>query len=334
VTSVGMREQGAEERMIDVSGLAVTFRTPRGDVRAVRGVSFEVKRGETVGVVGESGSGKSVTAMSLLQLLPSGGVEVRGDHVRVMGLDVLHARNRDLSKLRGGAVGVVFQDPFRGLTPTMRVGEQVAEVIRRHRPVSRDAAWGLARATLERVGIPDVERSGRKYPHQFSGGQRQRIMIAIAIACSPKFVIADEPTTALDVTTRAQILDLLLELRREMGMGVLLITHDISVIARVCDRVLVMYGGRIVEDGSTSAVFRNPQHPYTAALLASTPRLDQPDKPLRAIPGEPVDAHDEITGCSFAPRCPIAAAQCVNRPELEPTTVGHLAACWRPGEWG
>ena len=271
--------------------------------------------------------------MSLLQLLPVGSADVRANALNVMGRDVLRARNRELSELRGGEVGVVFQDPFRGLTPTMRVGEQIAEVIRRHRRTSRDEAWQLASTVLDRVGIPDVTRSARKYPHQFSGGQRQRIMIAIATACSPKFLIADEPTTALDVTTRAQILDLLLELRREMAMSLLLITHDISVIARVCDRVLVMYGGRIVEDGATRAVFRTPQHPYTAALLASTPRLDQPDKPIRAIPGEPVDAHDEITGCAFAPRCPLAIGQCAQRPELTATAApGQVAACWRPGE--
>ena len=224
--------------LIDVQQLVVTFETPRGDAHAVRGVSFSIGRGETVGVVGESGSGKSVTAMSLLQLLPVGSADVRANALNVMGRDVLRARNRELSELRGGEVGVVFQDPFRGLTPTMRIGEQIAEVIRRHRRTSRDEAWQLASTVLDRVGIPDVTRSARKYPHQFSGGQRQRIMIAIATACSPKFLIADEPTTALDVTTRAQILDLLLELRREMAMSLLLITHDISVIARVCDRVL------------------------------------------------------------------------------------------------
>ena len=253
-------------------------------MHAVRGVSFSIGRGETVGVVGESGSGKSVTAMSLLQLLPVGGVYVRAAELKVVGHDILRCRGRGAQRAPGRRSRGRLPDPFRGLTPTMRVGEQIAEVIRRHRRNSRDESWRYACDVLARVGIPDAERSARKYPHQFSGGQRQRIMIAIAIVCSPKLVIADEPTTALDVTTRAQVLDLLLELRREMRMSLLLITHDISVIARVCDRVLVMYGGRIVENGSTRAVFRAPQHPYTAALLASTPRLDQPDKPIRAIP--------------------------------------------------
>jgi oligopeptide/dipeptide ABC transporter ATP-binding protein len=313
----------------DVAGLQIAFGTASGTAAAVRGVSFSIAPGETVGLVGESGSGKSVTALSLLRLLPARGVMLSAERLDVVGIDVLGASAAALSDLRGARVAIVFQDPLRALTPTRRVGEQVAEGLRRHRHLGRRESRGQAVQLLARVGIPDAARRARSYPHQFSGGQRQRIMIAIAIACKPQLLIADEPTTALDVTTQAQILDLLLSLRAELGMSLLLITHDLSVVARVCDRVLVMYAGRIVEEAPTTELFARPRHPYTSGLLNSIPRLDRPGRQIRPIPGEPLDALSRVSGCPFAPRCALRVEKCRERPELLPAGPAHRSACWR-----
>jgi oligopeptide/dipeptide ABC transporter ATP-binding protein len=312
----------------DVSDLRVAFGTAAGTAMAVRGVSFSIDPGETVGLVGESGSGKSVTALSLLRLLPARGVRLVADRLCVAGLDVLTASTSELSDVRGAQAAIIFQDPLRALTPTRRVGEQVAETLRRHQKVGKRESRAEAVELLARVGIADATRRARNYPHQFSGGQRQRIMIAIAIACRPQLLIADEPTTALDVTTQAQILDLLLGLRAELGMSLLLITHDLSVVARVCDRVLVMYAGRIVEEGSTRELFHRPRHPYTAGLLSSIPRLDQPERAVHPIPGEAVDALARIDGCAFAARCTLATEKCRERPDLLAVDPGHRSACW------
>jgi oligopeptide/dipeptide ABC transporter ATP-binding protein len=298
----------------------------------VRGITFAIRRGETVALVGESGSGKSVTALSLLRLLQPRGVSLTADRLRVAGVDVLEAGSAELRNLRGANAAMVFQDPLRALTPTRRVIDQIAEMLRHHEGQSGADARPAAIELLTRVGIPDATRRARDYPHQFSGGQRQRVMIAIAIACRPQLLIADEPTTALDVTTQAQILDLLLGLRAELGMSLLLITHDLSVVARVCDRVLVMYAGRLVEDGATRDVFRHPRHPYTAGLLRSIPRLDRPGRAMHAIPGEPVDATERVDGCAFVPRCPLATGKCRERPELFAVAENHYAACWRSDE--
>jgi oligopeptide/dipeptide ABC transporter ATP-binding protein len=326
VLSIARTEGGL---VSDVAELQVLFGTSEGSAAAVRGVSFSIAPGETVGLVGESGSGKSVTALSLLRLLPAKGVRLTADRLCVSGVDVLNASASELSDLRGARAGIIFQDPLRALTPTRRVGEQIAETIRRHRKVSRRESRDEAVSLLSRVGIPDANRRARNYPHQFSGGQRQRIMIAIAIACKPKLLIADEPTTALDVTTQAQILDLLLGLRAELGMSLLLITHDLSVVARVCDRVLVMYAGRIVEEASTRDLFQRPHHPYTAGLLNSIPRLDLPERKVHPIPGEAVDALSRVEGCAFSPRCQLATEQCrQERPPLSLVGPDRRAACW------
>jgi oligopeptide/dipeptide ABC transporter ATP-binding protein len=314
--------------VLEVSGLRVAFATADGPAQAVREVTFSVGGGETVALVGESGSGKSVTAMTLLRLLQGRTVRVEAERVRVAGVDVLDADKVSLRNLRGARGAMIFQDPLRALTPTRRVGDQIAEMLRTHRGHSRRDAMDAATDLLTRVGIPDPGARTRDYPHQFSGGQRQRIMIAIAIACQPRLLIADEPTTALDVTTQAQILDLLLELRAELGMSLLLITHDLSAVARVCDRVLVMYAGRLVEHGPTADVFRQPRHPYTAGLLESIPRLDRPARRIRPIPGEAVDALDRVEGCPFQPRCPLRSAECRERPELLAAGEDRRSACW------
>ena len=249
-----------------------------------------------------------------------------------MGTDLLTAKEPELRQLRGGHAAMIFQDPLNSLSPTKRVGDQIAESIRQHTTTSKRDAREQAVDLLARVGVPDARRRAREYRHQFSGGQRQRIMIAMAIACSPGLLIADEPTTALDVTTQAQILDLMLDLREELSMGILLITHDLSVVARVSDRVLVMYAGRLVETGSAAAIFGRPMHPYTAGLLASIPRLDRPDRIIQPIEGTPLDATEQIVGCPFRPRCPLAVSRCETRPELDVVAPGRLAACWRAAE--
>jgi oligopeptide/dipeptide ABC transporter ATP-binding protein len=312
----------------NVDDLQVAFGTVAGPAMAVRGVTFSIAPGETVALVGESGSGKSVTALSMLRLLPSRGVRSAADRLQVAGVDMLDASPLELSDVRGARAAIIFQDPLRALTPTRRVGEQVAETIRRHKKVGKRESRSDAVDLLARVGIADARRRARDYPHQFSGGQRQRIMIAIAISCKPQLLIADEPTTALDVTTQAQILDLLLALRVELGMSLLLITHDLSVVARVCDRVLVMYAGRLVEEGPTREVFKQPRHPYTAGLLNSIPRLDQPDRKVHPIPGEAVDALAGVVGCAFAPRCLLATERCRERPELLSIDPTRRSACW------
>jgi len=326
----GGEGKGEQDLVVQVEQLAVEFRSRRGTPnRAVRDVSFEILPGEIVGLVGESGSGKSATASSLLGLLPAHNAHVRAKVLRVAGVDVLSASRAQLSDLRGGQAGMVFQDPLRALTPTLRVGKQIEEVLRRHRGMSRSTSRDAAVQALTNVGIPSPEARAREYPHQFSGGQRQRILLAIAIASRPRLLIADEPTTALDVTTQSQILDLILELRASIGMAVLMISHDLAVIARLCDRVFVMYGGRLVEIGPAIDVFEAPQHPYTAGLLRSVPRIDRPFTEIVPIPGEALDASSEPPGCPFAPRCTFAAPACDVNPPLS-GKGNHASACWFP----
>jgi len=321
-----------EPTVAEVENLRVSFATAAGTAMAVRGVSFSIVRGETVGLVGESGSGKTVTALSLMKLLPQRGVRLEADRLSVMGTDLRTASSAQLRALRGGKAAMIFQNPLRSLTPTRRVGGQVGEAVRKHEQASRSEATAKVIDLLRRVGIPDPERRARDYPHQFSGGQRQRIMIAMALAGSPELLIADEPTTALDVTTQAQIFDLLLDLRAEFGMAVLLITHDLSIVARVCGRVLVMYAGRIIEEGTVGAIFARPRHPYTAGLLASIPRVDQPARKIKPIRGAPLDATERVEGCAFRPRCPHAADACSKQPSLEVIGPQQRAACWRARE--
>jgi oligopeptide/dipeptide ABC transporter ATP-binding protein len=309
--------------LLSVRDLSVSF----GPLRVLEGLSFDLAQGEVLGVVGESGSGKSMTALAIMGLLPRGGRVVAGRAV-LEGQEVTALPERDLQRLRGARMVMIFQEPMTSLNPVLTVGEQVAEVLRQHRGMNRRAAHAEAINLLRLVEIPAAERRVDDYPHQLSGGQRQRAMIAIALACRPKLLIADEPTTALDATVQAGILDLLRGLRRELGMAVLLITHDLGVVADFADRVVVMYAGRIAETGPSAAIFASPQHPYTQALLAAIPRLSGPIANLPAIPGVVPSPADFPAGCRFAPRCPHAHLECtLAPPALIPLPGGVAAAC-------
>ena len=320
--------------LIDVRGLAVDFGSGSSTVPAVLDVSLHVDPGELVCLVGESGSGKSVTAKTLLGLTRMQGATVSGA-VLFDGQDLLTASEAHLRSVRGGRVGFVFQDAMTALDPVQRVGAQIAEQLRLHSALSRRQAQDKAVTLMERVGIPRAASRAQAYPHQFSGGMCQRIMIAIALACGPELIIADEPTTALDVTIQAQILVELRRLCREDGIGVLLITHDLGVVAEVADRVIVMYAGRVVEQGSVGEVFTAPRHPYTRGLLASMPRIDLPRRgSLQAIAGTPASAADAATGCGFRARCGYRFAPCDELPPLEPgeDSPQHRARCWLPAD--
>ncbi|MEU3775544.1 ABC transporter ATP-binding protein [Streptomyces sp. NPDC032472] len=314
--------------LLEVRDLSVTFSTPRGPVRAVDSLGFTVEAGRTLGIVGESGSGKSVTSLAVMGL--HRGAEVTGS-IRLAGRELTTAGEKELSRLRGRKMAMIFQDPLSSLHPYYTVGEQIAEHVRVHFKARRGAARKRAVEMLGEVGIPEPARRAGEYPHQFSGGMRQRAMIAMALACEPDLLIADEPTTALDVTVQAQILDLLARLQQERGLGIVMITHDLGVVARVAHDVLVMYGGRAAEQAGADALFADPAHPYTRGLLDSLPRLDDADdEPLRAIPGSPPSLLTPAPGCAFAPRCPKAAARCTDvRPALEPygEQPGRTAAC-------
>ena len=301
-------------------------------VRPVDGISFDIAPGEVVGLVGESGSGKSMTGMSIMGLLPRGG-RVSSGSIELNGRDLTSLSDAEMRKVRGGEVGMVFQDPMTSLNPTMTIGNQIAEAVRLHRNANRREVMERVREVLALVGMPKSTRLST-YPHQLSGGMRQRVMIALALACEPSLLIADEPTTALDVTIQAQILDLLGDLRQRLNMGVLLVTHDMGVIAQRADRVLVMYAGRIVESGVTREMFIEPRHPYTEALLASIPRLDQDkDEELQSIPGLPPDLARPPAGCRFAPRCPYSTDFCTeNDPDLALNKAGQAYACFFPRE--
>jgi peptide/nickel transport system ATP-binding protein len=320
--------------LLRVEDLRTTFDTARGPVRAVDGVSLELDAGRTLGIVGESGSGKTVLARSVMGLLPRHGVTVAG-HVWFEGQDLLRARPSDLRALWGARMGMVFQDPMTTLSPVVRIGRQITEVIRRHEDVSRHAAAERAEALLRSVGVPDPARRLRDHPHQLSGGLRQRVCIAIALACGPALLLADEPTTALDVTIQAQILTLLASEQRRRSMAMILVTHDLGVVAGRTDEVAVMYAGKVVERAPTARLFAAPRMPYTAALMASLPRLSQPSHTrLTAIQGRPPDPSAFPAGCRFAPRCPRASERC--REEEPPLTdaesPGHAYACWHPLE--
>ena len=299
-------------------------------VHAVNGVSFSLKPGELLGVVGESGSGKSVTMMSLMKLLPMPPGEITRGSVDFDGRDLVHASMREMRRIRGGDIGFVFQDPMTSLNPVFNVGFQIMEPLREHLGLSRRAARRRAVELLELVGIPSARDRLNDYPHQFSGGMRQRVMIAIALACDPKVLIADEPTTALDVTIQAQILELVKTLRQELGMAIIWITHDLGVVAGIADRVIVMYGGQIVEHAPVHELFERPQHPYTRALLATLPSLDETrtDR-LPSIRGTPPSLTRPLISCPFAPRCPQRLARCsLENPPLISVRPGHDSACW------
>lgn len=317
-----------------MENLWTEFRTHTGVVQAVRGVSFRVERGETVGIVGESGSGKSVTSLSLMGLVPDPpGRIVRGS-VRLDGEELIGRSQKEMEEVRGEKMAMVFQDPFSSLNPTMTLGEQVAEPIRLHKRASRAEAKALVLKLFQSVRIPSPEIRYRQYPHQISGGQRQRVMIAIAFACRPELLIADEPTTALDVTVQAQVLTLMTEMQRESNAGVILITHDLGVVAEVCDRVLVMYAGTVVESGTADQIFHRPRHPYTQALLESLPQINADrSKRLPSIPGQPPDLARLPSGCPFFDRCAKRMDDVCTQREPDPVSPepGQTVRCFLYG---
>jgi len=316
--------------ILEVSDLAVAFRTEEGVLQAVDDVGFDLRAGEFLAIVGESGSGKSVTALTLLGLTRGPNATISGT-ARFVGIDLASAGDDELRRLRGDRIAMVFQDPMSSLNPVHRVGDQIAEQIRAHTDASKEAAHERAVELLGSVGILNPAGRSRAFPHELSGGMRQRAMIAMALSLEPEILIADEPTTALDVTIQAQILDLLQELNERRGLSVVLITHDLGVVAEIADRVLVMYGGRVVEQGTLDEIFYDPQHPYTWGLLGSLTRLDRPrPKRLAQIPGSPPSLVAPPAGCHFRPRCPHAFGRCGEVPGLEPRAgaAGHLDRCW------
>src|SRR2546421_6296318 len=317
------------DRLLEVKGLKVSFATEDGIVRAVDGVDFELDRGSVFGIVGESGSGKSVTAMTILGLTRDKNTRFEGEVV-YKGRTLLALPESRLRDVRGNEIAMIFQDPMTSLNPVYNVGDQIVEAIVTHENISKSAAKRRAVELLRQVGIPNAEQRVDNYPHEFSGGMRQRVMIALALSCNPDLLIADEPTTALDVTIQAQILELIKDLKRDFGSAVALITHDLGVVADIADRILVMYAGRIVEEGNKDQIFYDPQHPYTWGLLGSIARLDRPrPRRLTAIAGQPPSMIHRPAGCSFRPRCPQAFDRCKVEDPLLTAKVGngHLDAC-------
>jgi len=312
--------------LLDVADLRVTFTTSDAPVNAVNGVSFQIDKGQTLAIVGESGSGKSQTAYAAMGLLARNG-RATGT-VRFDGRDLLHLPQAELNKVRSTEIAMIFQDPMTSLNPYMRISDQMAEVLTHHKGMSKRDAVTEAARMLDAVRIPDARARITMYPHEFSGGMRQRIMVAMALLCRPRLIIADEPTTALDVTVQAQIMQLLGDIRRDFGTAVILITHDLGIVAGFCDRTLVMYGGQIMEEAETVALFAQPQHPYTRGLLSAVPRIDRDDDELRTITGEPPDMSRLPAGCPFSPRCAIVHANCAqDRPPLVTSPDGRRRAC-------
>jgi peptide/nickel transport system ATP-binding protein len=316
--------------LLELRDLRTHFSGDEGDFPAVDGVSFTVEAGQTLAIVGESGCGKSVTALSIMGLVPDPPGHIRGGSIRFEGRELIGAPARDMQDLRGDAMAMIFQEPMSSLNPAFTIGEQIVEGLRRHRQIGRAEAKERALAMLRKVRIPAPEQRFDEHPHKLSGGMRQRAMIAMALACAPRLLIADEPTTALDVTIQAQILDLIRTLQRETGTAVILITHDLGVVAEVADDVVVMYAGRVVEQAPVAALFASPQHPYTVGLLGSIPRLDVEQVRLASIEGQVPSPLDRPPGCNFAARCPFADAPCRSAaPPLREVAARHLAACWK-----
>jgi peptide/nickel transport system ATP-binding protein len=318
------------EHLLEIRGLKTHFATDDGMVRAVDGVDLTIDRGETLGVVGESGCGKTVTALSVLKLIAMPPGQIVGGEILWQGQDLVRWSKQEMRRIRSSEIGIIFQEPMTSLNPVYSVGEQIAEVVRLHEGLGRRAARDKAVEMLRLVRIPNPERRVRDYPHQFSGGMRQRVMIAMALSCNPKLLIADEPTTALDVTIQAQILEILLEMKSRLGMAVMLITHAMGVIAETAQRVAVMYAGKVVEEASVEELFARPRHPYTQGLIRSIPRVDRGARKVRleAIPGVVPSLLDPAPGCRFAPRCRFAMNACIRAtPELREVAPGHKAAC-------
>jgi oligopeptide/dipeptide ABC transporter ATP-binding protein len=320
---------GSDQLALEVDGLQVEFHTDRGTVRAVDGVSLKLRRGEILGIVGESGCGKSVTALSIMRLLPHAG-RITSGKVLLKGRDLLQLSIEQMRTVRGAEIAMVFQDPMTSLNPSIKTGWQVAEPLWLHGRLPKAKARAQSAGLLARVDIPDPDKRAEQYPYEFSGGMRQRAMIAMALAVNPTILIADEPTTALDVTVQAQILELLRDANRRLGTAIILITHNFGVVAGMCDRIIVMYAGRVVEEGTTADVFGTPKHPYTYALLRSLPRLDKGKRqPLKAIEGSPPDLASLPHGCKFYPRCPFRIDECQHdEPTLQSVGRSQLARCW------
>ena len=316
--------------VLEVEDLRTHFQTRWGVVKAVDGVSFSLRKGETLGIVGESGSGKSVTALSLMRLVPSPPGHIVGGKVILDGQNILQLSENKMGQVRGSKIGIILQDPMTSLNPVFSIGNQVEEAIRIHQQIPRKSVLEKALDVLRKVRIPAPEARVKDYPHQMSGGMRQRVVGAISISCQPLVLIADEPTTSLDVTIQAQYLRLLNDIQEESDLALIFITHDFGVVAKMCDRVAVMYAGRLVEMGDVRDIFNNPSHPYTEALLASVPKMEEDVEKLYSIEGQPPTLHDLPTGCPFAPRCPYVMDRC--REEYPPRTqVGndHFAHCWK-----
>ena len=316
--------------ILEIENLQTHFYTSAGTVKAVDGVSYDVKEGETVAIVGESGCGKSVSAMSILRLIPDPPGKVVGGSIKFQGRDLLALSEAEMREVRGRDIGMVFQEPMTSLNPVLSIERQLTETLEEHTDMSLEQAKERALELLGLVGISDPKRRLTQYPHHLSGGMRQRVMIAMALACEPKLIIADEPTTALDVTIQAQILELMKDLTRRLGVALIVITHNLGVVARYADRVNVMYAGKIIESGTAHDIYHKPQHPYTLALLKSVPRMDQPRKAkLDPVEGQPPDLTRLDDGCSFRPRCGYSVDKCSGAyPPLETVKEGHIAACW------
>jgi peptide/nickel transport system ATP-binding protein len=326
------------EPVLEVNALKTYFFTRAGAVKAVDGVSFSLKRGETLAIVGESGCGKSVTALSLMRLIPDPPGRIVGGSISLDAVDIRGVSDDEMRAMRGRDISMIFQEPMTSLNPVMTIGRQLGEVLRLHQTLSKAELRKKVVALLSLVRIPEAAQRARQYPHQLSGGMRQRVMIAIALACNPKVLIADEPTTALDVTVQAQILELIVDLQKKLGTAVILITHDLGLVAQTAQRVIVMYAGRKVEEAGVGALFANPQHQYTRGLMASLPRLGllrgeaAATSRLQEIPGMVPPLTNLPPGCAFAPRCPRADERCAaENPPYEEKSAGHWAACWHPG---
>ncbi|MGJ0846978.1 oligopeptide transport system ATP-binding protein [Tissierella praeacuta DSM 18095] len=318
------------EKLLEVKDLSVSFKTFFGEVEAVRNISFDVGKSQTVAIVGESGCGKSVTANSIMQLLPMPPAFFKNGEILFNGTDLLKKSDKEMQAIRGNEISMVFQDPMTSLNPTMKIGKQIVEGLVKHQKLSKDDAKKKAIEMLNLVAVPQPEKRINQYPHEFSGGMRQRVMIALAMVSTPKLLIADEPTTALDVTVQAQILELMKEIQHKLSMSIILITHDLGIVADMSDKVIVMYAGQILEEGFTDEIFKDPKHPYTKKLLASVPRLDMSrNEPLHSIEGTPPDLYIPPKGCSFYDRCDYAMKICKEyMPEFDSHSGTHKSRCW------